>query len=1001
MSHDSVNNITVITMPPPAQDIPYFDGHPEQDWRTFIADYELAMKATSVTTDQMARQLPRYLRSRALTVYRKKIAKSGIENDYRKVVETLAEAFQRDQPQRGMKLLNIRQKKNQRVGDYQADFERALQAAYPDGMDEQTEEFVTQIFIKGLLPKHFKTITRKDRVSTIEDAVEIIMKREYSDLTTAQNTVSAILDSDDEDEINSGVVGQVAALMLDKKRADEEALGKIKEELNMLKQLCIDQTQRNQTNYSTRGGHGGRGRGRGRGGKPPQAGPPAFRCYNCGGRGHMACECKKPKRAPKPTTDQPAAEPNEPPPVVGATAVQANRGPQQKLPLWASLTITLCIVGCFGKVEGVMLGTPLVCGGGGKDKPIYWALPDPIECSYPTGNTTGLPQDVQVSIYAINEIKWRSQAWQCSKFEISTTTQKSFFGDVKTMSELITTRHTVTADECWTMVNSKVCTDGDLVGSRGVYQTLNHLDIDYNECCKPRTFTVKQCSAVETAVYERYGQEGMEAVVGDVSHCQYSSHSCQLQDHTLLVWEESREASCQYLFTEKVSGKLVDDHFITNELDLALTFTKHGDDTIELCDGNQGRMSDQGLVAAFNGTESAIPTGEGIPEASGAEIAVIHGMLQVLAEVASNNTRNSFWQAYRYTCKNMKATLQLMNSLLQHHPTTAARHLLGTTDIMARSFGNMLAVYACTAIDPAEFTIMKMGGDCTAHIPVQVNLTGRSSTMYLDPQDNVLHTRTWSIECGPVEDALVYLNGSYYIYDRVTGDLELETSHRTLVYPHIQSEAHRLPLPIQIFSKNHLATCTSIGAKTPLDDLLATLSRQQQVLRTMGLKVLPEADLEDAARESSENIFQKGWFSFLFGSHVGSPLEIWTFACNIAVSASILILAIRCCCTRSGLFERIALYRQSPVNVAAVEEEEDPEQASLTRQEEGTETANAACAAEAPMETSTPPYRSLYPDLPKVSFTEEIQPYVSRVTIRPGKAHASSSLVHFTSASQQ
>lgn len=153
------------------------------------------------------------------------------------------------------------------------------------------------------------------------------------------------------------------------------------------------------------------------------------------------------------------------------------------------------------------------------------------------------------------------------------------------MSGLVTERKTVTADECWTMVRSKVCTAGTLVGDRGVYQTLNHLEVDYDVCSRPMTFTVDQCSAIETAVYEQYGQEDMQSSAGDASHCRYEQRSCQLADHTLLVWDVAVETECKYLPTEKVGGSIVDRHLITDTLDLALTFTHHGHDNKPLCDG--------------------------------------------------------------------------------------------------------------------------------------------------------------------------------------------------------------------------------------------------------------------------------------------------------------------------------------------------------------------------------------------------------------------------------
>jgi hypothetical protein len=118
---------------------------------------------------------------------------------------------------------------------------------------------------------------------------------------------------------------------------------------------------------------------------------------------------------------------------------------------------------------------------------------------------------MNATLYSTNDVKWRSDAWQCSKFELSTTTQISFFKDVKTRTPVVTTREPVTAEECWTMVRTRVCTEGSMVGNDDALQTLNHLEVNYDICCKPQKFVVNQCSAVKAAVYERYGQDGLEA----------------------------------------------------------------------------------------------------------------------------------------------------------------------------------------------------------------------------------------------------------------------------------------------------------------------------------------------------------------------------------------------------------------------------------------------------------------------------------------------------------
>lgn len=262
----------------------------------------------------------------------------------------------------------------------------------------------------------------------------------------------------------------------------------------------------------------------------------------------------------------------------------------------------------------------------------------------------------------------------------------------------------------------------------------------------------------------------------------------------------------------------------------------------------------------------------------------------------------------------------------------------------------------------------------------------------------MLHARTWSVSCEVADGTMVYLNGSYHLYRSKTGELEQEPVHRQLKYLHLQSEAADLDLPSQIFSKDHLARWNRKSAQTPLDDLLSTLSRQQQVLRAMGLRYLPDHELSDAARESSENLFNGGWFSFLFGNHVGSPQELWSFGCIVLVSGLMLSLIIRCICTRSGLSKQIVLWRQppGPAITAAIEGEEPSEESSLCEPEEQENDPNDEEEVR-----PAPPYQSIYPALPTVTFDDEVRFSSSRVTVRPGKAHDTGPIITTQAPSQQ
>lgn len=114
------------------------------------------MRASWVDEEQIAKQLPRYLRSDTLSVYKQHVSGSGRENDYQFEVDTIAAAFLKEQ-QRKIAILQVRQKKHQRVGDYKEEFIKAIKATYPD------ESTADQIFMRGLIPKYYDIVRRKNK----------------------------------------------------------------------------------------------------------------------------------------------------------------------------------------------------------------------------------------------------------------------------------------------------------------------------------------------------------------------------------------------------------------------------------------------------------------------------------------------------------------------------------------------------------------------------------------------------------------------------------------------------------------------------------------------------------------------------------------------------------------------------------------------------------------------------------------------------------------------
>lgn len=267
-----------------------------------------------------------------------------------------------------------------------------------------------------------------------------------------------------------------------------------------------------------------------------------------------------------------------------------------------------------------------------------------------------------------------------------------------------------------------------------------------------------------------------------------------------------------------------------------------------------------------------------------------------------------------------------------------------------------------------------------------VDLNGVQSTMYLNPVDNILHADTWSVKCDTAKQIVLTLGGDLFSYDHETGGIERMKKYSNLTYPHIRYQAITPQLPEQIFSNVHLLKWDSVAPHSMLQDLLSTLSRQQQVLKSMGINTHPDYTLQEAARESSENLFNKGLFSFLFGNHVGSPFEIWVLACNIVVTLAVVLILIRCIARRTACSQRLAIRVPSIGDVAVIEEDSgsDVEDQTPEQTVEDTTSSDSAAVVNTPEnDEQAPPYRYIYPDLsrlkPRVTFEDE----PAAVTVRP------------------
>ena len=114
----------------------------------------------------------------------------------------------------------------------------------------------------------------------------------------------------------------------------------------------------------------------------------------------------------------------------------------------------------------VYANRPLVCGSYEPTKPMIYPITTNYTCDKGPTAPTLVPTPVSVSIYHQNVVEWKSRAYQCQKWRQTTSTQISFFTDVKT-TKMSTVPLTVSVEECHDTVRTQTCSEGTLTGHDG------------------------------------------------------------------------------------------------------------------------------------------------------------------------------------------------------------------------------------------------------------------------------------------------------------------------------------------------------------------------------------------------------------------------------------------------------------------------------------------------------------------------------------------------------
>ena len=536
-----------------------------------------------------------------------------------------------------------------------------------------------------------------------------------------------------------------------------------------------------------------------------------------------------------------------------------------------------------------------------------WKWPERHQCkSVEMGNIN--PQNMTLRLYKRNMIEWKSEAYQCQKFKSKVSTIVSFFTDSKSINKS-TEMLPVGQSECINMARTLTCSAGNLIGDQGVYITKNEVNYEFDWCCSYDHFEATNCAVIKTHVYKRFGSV-LESPAGDVRKCRYEDEVCTLEDGTVLVWSVNNNASCEYLYATTLKGKYAEGYFITDTNDLALTFKNTPLVKVTTCDNKEGVISDQGLIVSFENAinqqtvEAAVSAELGLTpqsqalfnndKVSGTVANIVNGMVQAVYVKLSQLITDAFRKSINYACHALAEYLEMIKGLIQAHPTATLRYIFENPNIFARTGNGVIEVFSCTQLDPGSYKLLPMNDTCTEWIPIQFTYANTTHKAYLDYITNTIVPTSPERSCHTTRKLPVSLGGVISMYVAKTGALEKPGHVNVLQLTKVNLNESMLEIPEVIYRSATLIDWSDMMQEHSLNDVLAAAAKQRRVLNAMGITW--EGEPGAAATENLEHIFERGFFGFLLGAHLGSPFEVYVFLVCLWVTVVTVAKLLQCIC---------------------------------------------------------------------------------------------------------
>jgi len=143
--------------------------------------------------------------------------------------------------------------------------------------------------------------------------------------------------------------------------------------------------------------------------------------------------------------------------------------------------------------------------------------------------------------------------------------------------------------------------------------------------------------------------------------------------------------------------------------------------------------------------------------------------------------------------------------------------------------------------------------NCTMFIPVEFEPSGKMHTGFIDPMDKIIHTQSAQAPCTSKSAIAFQMNDELFWYNQ-DGTIEKVNLGEDMSLPGISLGAHPLKIPETIYSRAHHLSWPDLSAHSDLNELLATLSRQKQVLEAMGIQFNRHFSFENNVIELKENL---------------------------------------------------------------------------------------------------------------------------------------------------